>query len=100
MQEMPRSFMPTVWAALRNCCAKLPFLFKEETLNMKSDIEIAQEAKMKPIADSCRLVWGWRTKTSSRMAAIRPRSTTASSIRPPKQGKIDPGDGHQPHAGW
>ena len=42
--------MPTVWAALRNCCAKLPFLFKEETL-MKSDIEIAQEAKMKPIAE-------------------------------------------------
>ena len=44
------NFMPTVWAALRNCCAKLPFLFKEETL-MKSDIEIAQEAKMKPIAE-------------------------------------------------
>ena len=42
--------MPTVWAALRNCCAKLPFLFKEETL-MKSDIEIAQEAKMEPIAE-------------------------------------------------
>ena len=42
--------MPTVWAALRNCCAKLSFLFKEETL-MKSDIEIAQEAKMKPIAE-------------------------------------------------
>ena len=42
--------MPTVWAALRNCCAKLPFLVKEEPL-MKSDIEIAQEAKMKPIAE-------------------------------------------------
>ena len=30
---------------------------------MKSDIEIAQEAKMKPIADSRRLVWAWPTRT-------------------------------------
>ena len=32
-------------------CAKLPFLHFREDLSMKSDIEIAQEAKMKPIAE-------------------------------------------------
>ena len=41
--------MPTVWAALRNCCAKLPFLLIKEDVCMKTDIEIAQEATMKPI---------------------------------------------------
>ena len=41
--------MPTVWAALRNCCAKLPFFAIKEDVCMKTDIEIAQEAKMKPI---------------------------------------------------
>ena len=41
--------MPTVWAALRNCCAKLSFFAIKEDVCMKTDIEIAQEAKMKPI---------------------------------------------------
>ena len=41
--------MPTVWAALRNCCAKLPFFAIKEDVCMKTDIEIAQEARMKPI---------------------------------------------------
>ena len=41
--------MPTVWAALRYWCAKLSFLHFREDLSMKSDIEIAQEARMKPI---------------------------------------------------
>ena len=44
-------FTPTVWAALRYWCAKLSFLHFREDLSMKSDIEIAQEAKMKPITE-------------------------------------------------
>ena len=43
--------MPTVWAALRYWCAKLSFFHFREDLSMKSDIEIAQEAKMKPITE-------------------------------------------------
>ena len=41
--------MPTVWAALRNCCAKLLFFAIKEDVCMKTDIEIEQEARMKPI---------------------------------------------------
>ena len=41
--------MPTVWAALRNCCAKLSFFAIKEDVCMKTDIEIAQETKMLPI---------------------------------------------------
>ena len=40
--------MPTVWAALRNCCAKLSFLLSRR-MSDETDIEIAQEATMKPI---------------------------------------------------
>ena len=43
--------MPTVWAALRNCCAKLPFFIVKGGCRMKTDIEIAQEAKMRPITE-------------------------------------------------
>ena len=30
VQEVSGMLMPTVWAALRNCCAKLSFFVKEE----------------------------------------------------------------------
>ena len=46
MQTEPGFVTPTVWAALRYWCAKLSFLHFREDLSMKSDIEIAQEAKM------------------------------------------------------
>ena len=44
---------PTVWAALRGICrAALPFLFAaKENYAMKSDIEIAQEATLRPITE-------------------------------------------------
>ena len=51
MQTEPGFVTPTVWAALRYWCAKLSFLHFREDLSMKSDIEIAQEAKMKPITE-------------------------------------------------
>jgi formate--tetrahydrofolate ligase len=51
VQTKPGFVTPTVWAALRYWCAKLSFLHFREDLSMKSDIEIAQEAKMKPITE-------------------------------------------------
>ena len=50
MQKGREALMPTVWAALRRGAQSCPFCLRR-MLNMKSDIEIAQEAKMKPIAD-------------------------------------------------